>query len=273
MRTLIPTVVLFATAGLTGCAADSQSSPPQDDTPAADHEEPRHGEPAHWSYGDGDDGPAHWGDLDDAYSLCADGSHQSPVDLPAAPPAGDQVVIDVGDADGVVADTGHTFQFTVGDGGGTSLTFDDEEYDLVQMHYHVPSEHTVEGYPADVEFHFVHQSADGGLLVLGLMAEEGAENPGAQPFIDAVDDDEDETDTGLDLSAILPDDSAAYSYEGSLTTPACSEGVHWLVLEERIELSPEQLAVLTAAEDHNARPTQPLSDREIDGAHLDFVEK
>ncbi|GAB3158289.1 carbonic anhydrase family protein [Myceligenerans halotolerans] len=276
-RTVVPVVLLFTVAGLTSCSTNPVTSPPAEDT-----EQPAHGqEDVHWAYGDGDHDPAHWGELDDAFALCADGSRQSPVDLPAeAPDSDDEIHLEIEDTEGVVADTGHTFQLTVGEGDGTSLTYDDEEYHLVQMHYHVPSEHTVEGDPADVEFHFVHQSEDGGVLVLGLMAEEGEATPAMQPFIDAVnagdetdtdeeaDTDDEGTETALDLSTILLDDSSAYSYGGSLTTPPCTEGVHWLVLEERITLSPEQLEVLTDAEDHNARPTQPLGDREIEGTDV-----
>ncbi|MBE1877914.1 carbonic anhydrase [Myceligenerans pegani] len=274
-RTIVPAVLLFAVTGLTACAADPAPAPPAQEAEEAAPD----AEEVHWSY-DGEEGPAHWGELTDDFALCVDGSHQSPVDLPAEVPDSDhETHLEVEDTEGVVADTGHTFQLTVAD-GGTGLTYDGENYDLVQMHYHVPSEHTVEGDAADVEFHFVHQSADGGVLVLGLMGEEGEETPAMQPFIDAVnaehdtdtdeeaDTDDEGTETGLDLSTILPDDSSAYSYEGSLTTPPCTEGVHWLVLEERISLSPEQLEVLTGAEDHNARPTQPLGDREIDGTEV-----
>lgn len=268
-RTIVPAVLLFAVTGLTGCSGTPASSPPEptEDAATADTESEHDEAEVHWGYGDGEHGPAHWGELTDDFSLCVDGSHQSPVDLPGeVPETDDEAHLDIEDAEGAVADTGHTFQLTVED-GGMSLTYDGEDYDLVQMHYHVPSEHTVEGDPADVEFHFVHQSEDGGILVLGLMAEEGDETPAMQPFIDAVNADE-ETDTDLDLSTILPDDSSAYSYEGSLTTPPCTEGVHWLVLEDRITLSPAQLEVLTDAEDHNARPTEPLGDREIGGTEV-----
>ncbi|WP_460756429.1 carbonic anhydrase [Myceligenerans cantabricum] len=290
-RTLAPAVLLLTVAGLTGCTADA----PSDDGPAEaaepagdDGSEEDQPEEVHWGYGD--DGPARWGDLSDEYALCADGSHQSPVDLPAeVPAAGDETLIEVDDAEGVVADTGHTFQLTLGGadgggpdgdeeeddedggGGGTSLEYDGDEYHLVQMHFHVPSEHTVADDPADVEFHFVHQNADGDLLVLGLMGDEGDETPALQPFVDAVGADE-ETDTGLDLSDVFPRGSAHYSYDGSLTTPPCSEDVHWIVLEDRVTLAPEQLAVLTGAEDHNTRPTQPLTDREVEGGEATFDE-
>lgn len=271
-RAFTPAVLLLAVAGLTSCGGVPVSSPP---APANTVERPQEPAPepgadrVHWAY-DGDDGPTHWGELSDDFALCADGSHQSPVDLPArVPHGGGRTDVQVGDAEGAVADTGHTFQLTVNDGAGTSVIHDQVTYDLVQMHYHVPSEHTVAGDPADVEFHFVHRSPDGGVLVLGLLAEKGDKTPAVQPFIDAVRADE-QTETDLDLSRMLPGESPAYSYEGSLTTPPCTEGVQWLVLQERITLSSGQLAVLTRAEDHNARSTHPLGDREVDGTDLRF---
>ncbi|MBL0886721.1 carbonic anhydrase [Myceligenerans indicum] len=261
-RTLVPAFLPLTALALTGCGTDpTQALPDPVEEPAA-----------HWAYGDGVDAPAHWGELSEDYALCADGSHQSPVDLPAAVPAADGTTrIEVAAASGVIADTGHTFQLTIGAAGdGTGLAHDGERYDLVQVHFHTPSEHTVDGEPADAEFHLVHQNQDGDVLVVGLMAQEGDATPALRPFLDAVDAGK-ETTADLDLPRILPEESSAYSYGGSLTTPPCTEEVDWLVLEQQITLSPAQLAVLTGAENPNARPTLPLGDREIDGTTLEFV--
>ncbi|GAA1864378.1 carbonic anhydrase family protein [Myceligenerans crystallogenes] len=259
--------------GLAGCAAGGSAPgagdsavPVTGETAAA----PVAADEAHWSY-EGQTGPAHWGELSDEYALCADGSHQSPVDLPARVPAtGERVEFEVDEVEGVVEDTGHAFQLPADEGEGTSLGYDGEEYELVQMHFHTPSEHTVEKDPADIEFHFVHANERGELLVLGLLGDEGAETPALRPFVEAVDGG---PEAELDLAGLLPEGSAAYVYDGSLTTPPCSEDVHWIVLEDRVTLSAEQLGTLTGAgHDHNARPAAPLGDREITGGTATFDE-
>lgn len=40
---------------------------------------------------------------------------------------------------------------------------------------------------------------------------------------------------------LLPEDSGYYTYQGSLTTPPCSECVIWIVFKEPIEVSHEQV--------------------------------
>jgi len=65
----------------------------------------------------------------------------------------------------------------------------------------------------------------------------------------------------VDLSAVLPDAQTYFQYSGSLTTPPCSEGVAWQVLETPIEISQAQLDAFTAVVDGNFRPVQPLGER------------
>ena len=67
----------------------------------------------------------------------------------------------------------------------------------------------------------------------------------------------------LDLKALFPRDLATTRYEGSLTTPPCSEGVHWNLLSGMIELSQAQLSLLTGHYDNNNRPVQPLKGRPV----------
>lgn len=279
-RMPVVVVALAAVVGLAGCAAGGSESDAAgggagampEEVDDAEHAAAPHAAEAHWSY-EGETGTDHWGELSDEYALCADGSRQSPVDLPARVPAvvGDDVEFEVGDAAGVVEDTGHSFQLPVENGDGTGVEYDGEDYDLVQVHFHTPAEHTVEGDAADIEFHLVHATAAGELLVLGLMGDEGAATPALDPFVAAVGAG---SEAELELAAILPRNSAAYVYDGSLTTPPCSEDVHWIVLEERVTLSAEQLDALTGAgHDHNARPTAPLGAREVEGAETTFTEE
>jgi len=52
-------------------------------------------------------------------------------------------------------------------------------------------------------------------------------------------------------------------YTGSLTTPPCSEGVHWVLMQDVVQLSARQIAAFTAAYDGTDRPIQPVGNREV----------
>ncbi|MFI6425758.1 carbonic anhydrase [Promicromonospora sp. NPDC050880] len=214
----------------------------------------------HWSY-EGDEGPDEWGHLADEFAECEQGDAQSPIDLPEH--AGQKLAqhprIESSPTVGESVDTGHTVQL-VPDGDASRVEWKDETFDLAQVHFHVPSEHTVEGEPADAEFHFVHTAQDGQALVLGVLAEEGDENAAWQPFIDGAAA-PGATDLPIDVAAMLPEDPTFEEYAGSLTTPPCTEGVEWVVYHTPVELSADQIEALEAAYADNARPVQPQGDR------------
>ncbi len=214
------------------------------------------GKPAAWSYED-DTGPGYWADLSSAYAAC-DGTKQSPVNLAStrAPEAPPSLTLSYRSSEAQVVDTGHAVQ--VNTTGGT-LSFGGTTYDLQQFHVHTPSEHTVQGVPYAGEIHLVHQANDNTLAVLGIFVEEG-DTP--HPHLDAWISG---TDTTLSFHAetLLPKLRPYYTYEGSLTTPPCSEIVRWIVLDTPMQASSEQLKSLRAQHSGNARPVQPLNDRTI----------
>jgi carbonic anhydrase len=221
------------------------------------------GEAAHWSY-DGADGPAAWASLSADYTRCVDGSAQSPiaVDHPQDRPLPD-LRFDYRTASVEIRDTGHTEQVNVAP--ESSVVLDGVAYRLAQFHYHAPGEHTVDGRSFPAEFHFVHQSDAGALAVVGLLVTAGRHNPAWDPILEHLPNGTDEpvTVAALDLPALLPADRATTRYEGSLTTPPCTEGVHWNLLSGVIELSEAQLSLLTGHYDHNNRPVQPLAGRPV----------
>ena len=61
----------------------------------------------------------------------------------------------------------------------------------------------------------------------------------------------------------LPPKRGYYEFEGSLTTPPCSEGVRWFVLKQPVTLSQQQLDAFRKLYPRNARPTQPLNGRTV----------
>jgi carbonic anhydrase len=147
------------------------------------------------------------------------------------------------------------------------LTVGADSYALVQFHFHAPSEHTVDGEHFPLELHFVHQAEDGALAVVGVLIQEGTENPGFAPLWEQLPEPGSQATIRIPAGFkdyIFPDARAAvYHYSGSLTTPPCSEGVQWFVIRTPTRASREQINAFTEAYDHNNRPVQPLNDRNI----------
>lgn len=245
----VPALLLVSTGllALTGCAATADD----------------HGGTAHptWSY-DGAGAPEHWGSLADQYEQCSTGVRQSPVDLPAPRRAGAlDLRLPAAPVTGTTADNGHTVQFTVDDGPVTVVA--GAPHRLLQVHHHADSEHTVGGEPSAAEFHFVHADAAGDLLVLGVLAEVGAHNPAYEDYVAGATAGTGH-ETSADLAAMLPTERSFATYEGSLTTPPCTEGVRWVVFDDPVELGRDQLDELLAAHADNTRPVQELGERTVE---------
>ncbi len=214
-----------------------------------------------WSY-QGDTGPEHWADLSPCYAACA-GQSQSPIDLTGAA-ASDLERLEPGyqTAPGTPENTGHSIQVDI---QGGPLAIGGDRYDLVQFHFHTPSEHVIDGTAMAAEIHLVHADADERIAVLGLFVEQGAANAfmtTLAPFL--PNQDRADTPVALRLTDLLPDNLAYFTYDGSLTTPPCSQGLRWIVLKTPVTFSDDQLALLKSYfREGNARPTQPLNGRTI----------
>lgn len=218
---------------------------------------------AHWSY-DGASGPDHWGDLKAEYEACAAGAQQSPIDfrdVRSADLAAPQVNWHA--FTGQVINNGHTIQVNVAP--GSSMVLEGKTYQLLQFHFHHASEHTVDGKHYPLEAHFVHQAEDGTLGVLGVFFEEGASNPLLDHILALAPTGEGEAEETLQVDpfALLPTDLRMYRYEGSLTTPPCSEVVEWVVFKQPMQASKTQLNAFAALFDHNYRPVQSLNRRYV----------
>jgi carbonic anhydrase len=216
-----------------------------------------------WSYS-GADGPEQWGSLDSDYALCRSGQKQSPLDLVSATSSdlpNPQLAYVATDAR--ETNDGHTVQVDLRP--GSSLVLDGIPYQLLQLHFHSPSEHTVDGQSFPVEVHLVHRSDTGALAVVAVLVNGGVENPGLAPLLAAM-----PTKAGreariapFDPSVLLPADRRAFRYAGSLTTPPCSEGVTWLVMSTPIAASGPQIAAFARVLHGNSRPAQPRNGREL----------
>jgi len=218
-----------------------------------------------WGYS-GEGAPTNWASLSADYEACA-GSSQSPIDIVADDEA-QSVDVDMSytESGGILTGSGKLFKMEL-DGG--TLTLGDKEYDLIQFHFHTPSEHTVEGksYPAEV--HLVHAADDGTLAVIGVFYEVGEANEALAKFWDELPNVGSANPVDFNAAELLPEDRTTYTYDGSLTTPPCSEVVSWHVMKTPVSISQEQLDALSEMHGvQNNRPVQPLNDREIDTVTL-----
>lgn len=223
-------------------------------------------EPLHWGY-EGEAGPEHWGTLSDEYAVCDSGSEQSPIDLASANSA-DLANIEFNYQRSAIniLNNGHTVQVNYDE--GSYMQVEGVRYDLLQFHFHVPSEHTEAGQSFPAEVHLVHRNADGNLAVVGILLDEGDESvalASVWEHLPAEESDVHTADGSVNGQDLLPDERATYRYPGSLTTPPCSEGVSWFVMMEPMELSSQQLAALATIIDGSNRPVQELGERELVG--------
>ncbi len=223
-----------------------------------------HGE-VHWGY-TGEGAPEHWGDLKPEFAACKDGKSQTPInltgmvdiDLPAIEFNYDEVGV-------AVLNNGHAIQANYET--GSSIKVDGKEYKLIQFHFHNPSENVIEGKSFPIEAHLVHKSDDGKLAVIAVMFEEGAANAVVDTvwrYMPAKVNADKSSNETLNVMAMLPENKDYYAFDGSLTTPPCTEGVKWIVLKQPMTVSAAQVLkfqqIMKVA---NNRPLQPLNGRVI----------
>ncbi|MFZ9737910.1 MAG: carbonic anhydrase [Prochlorotrichaceae cyanobacterium] len=219
----------------------------------------------HWNYG-GSHNPTHWGDISEEFYLCAEGQAQSPIDLVNAIDSTPATLdFNYQPVPLVMMNNGHTIEAIYGEGSG--IRFDGETYRLLQFHFHTPSEHTIEGKAAAMELHLVHENAQHELAVVGVMIESGDLNPAIETLWGHIPETgvtEDIPGVEVDASQFLPQQHDYMTYQGSLTTPPCSEGVQWIVLDEPIYASEEQIEAFQALYPVNARPIQATHERQVE---------
>lgn len=214
---------------------------------------------AEWTY-EGEHGAEHWGDT---FATCGEGKNQTPININQAVDA-DLRPLDIqyqGAVTGLI-NNGHTVQSEIS--GFNSLLVDGKTFDLKQFHFHTPSENYIKNRQYPLEAHFVHADEAGNLAVVAVMYEFGdkrnanltkllADIPGSKEGVTLA--------SQVKLSDLLPDTEHYYRFTGSLTTPPCSEGVRWFVLQEPVQASKKQLSSLHEVMGDNNRPLQPINSR------------
>jgi carbonic anhydrase len=227
-------------------------------------------EAARWGY-TGPSGPTKWGKLEKAFATCASGTTQSPIDIPDAqvrkgdlPP----LLFNYKASPLKIIDDGHTIQ--VNYAPDSWLTVGGKRYELVEFHFHKPSEEKIDGKAHDMVAHLVHRSKDGKIAYVAVLLDQGKENALIKTLwsnLPQVKDKENVVATvQINAVGLLPQNKDYYTFKGSLTIPPCTEDVAWYVLKTPVQISAEEIGRFAKYYPMNARPVQPLNDRDILGS-------
>ena len=274
---------------MTGVAAATIAAPLLWPTPTL-RPAPARAETATWNHDPGSAlGPYRW--ADNGFPTCGRGVRQSPVDIRTRRTAahhGSPLLLKYQESELTVENTGHVIEVPIPTGVQAILRLDGDRYDLEQYHFHAPSEHAINGRLADVETHFVHHNAQGVTAVVGVLFRRGPE-PNA--LLDKIllsapalaggtvhvgDASPAELFDDLGRIALNRDGrvqvDSFYTYDGSLTTPGCTENVRWSVLAAAGQVSNAAVARLHevisrfpgyGGYPNNNRPPQPLNGRVV----------
>ncbi|MQM08978.1 hypothetical protein Taro_041835 [Colocasia esculenta] len=197
-------------------------------------------------------GPEDWWHLKPEWNVCKFGKRQSPIDLT------EPICIDIPlgilqtfhwPSPAILRNRGHDIMLGWQYGAGL-LHIDDVTYELKQCHWHSPAEHEINGRRPALEMHMVHQSAENKIAVIGILYEHGPPDP----FLAQLEEPlkriaygEKNVSVGNMYPSNLEVLSRYYRYEGSLTTPPCTEGVVWTVFRRVLTASQQQVELLKAA--------------------------
>jgi carbonic anhydrase len=218
----------------------------------------------HWGY-EGVAGPAAWGGLKPEFNLCASGQRQSPIDIRGGLGVDlEPVRFEYQPSRYSVVDNGHTVQVNVQ--GSNAIEIGTRRFELMQFHFHRPSEERIDGRQFEMSLHLVHKDAQGRLAVVGVLLDRGPAHPAVQQVWNNLPLEKGEEAPAralLNPLDLLPADRRYYTYMGSLTTPPCSEGVLWVVMRTPLAVTAEQIGIFARIYPMNARPPQAAAGRRI----------
>jgi len=223
----------------------------------------------HWGY-TGHEGPDNWGDLSPKYEMCKVGKSQSPIniskDVTVTTDGLKPIKFHYVTSASEIINNGHTVQVNVKD--GSYIIIDGKTFDLKQFHFHTPSENQINSKNFPLEAHFVHAAKDGSLAVISLMYEQGVENKVIKKLWSRMPHEAGKSNSckieAAMFTTMIPKNHEYYRFNGSLTTPPCSEGVRWMVLKNYSHISKAQVdEFLHLLHHENNRPVQPINARKV----------
>jgi len=271
MHKNIPLIIIFLLvvsliSSLANAANSDNHSPAHPSKQSKLHNTtPTHQHETHWGY-TGAGGPHAWGELLNEYSTCKTGKYQSPVDISSVTIGPmPNIRLNYKSSTVRVINNGHTIKVEYD--AGSTIQVSAKSYQLLQFHFHSPSEHTIGGKAYPMVAHLVHQASDGHLGVLAVLFIEGRENAFLQQFWNSLPQNQGDKfvdrKTKINMKNLLPRKLQYFNYIGSLTTPPCSEGVNWMLLAHPVEASRQQIDKFLALFPQSVRPVAPLNGRVV----------
>lgn len=217
-----------------------------------------------WSYA-GETGPENWASINSENYACS-GKNQSPINLSVFTEADSTpITFNYTNSGNEIVNNGHTVQ--INHTPGSFIELDGKIFELLQLHFHTPSENHINGVSYPLEAHLVHSDPKGNLAVIAVMYEQGTENQQLKAPWSQMPQHPNEIillSTWLNAESLLPDNRAYYRFNGSLTTPPCTEGVRWLVLKKPLQVSAKQIKrLMESLGGPNNRPLQPVNARSV----------
>lgn len=208
-----------------------------------------------WSYV-GRTGPDHWSKLDEKYAQCNYGQMQSPINLEKQNMLSNKEEIKF---------HYEACENSINAKNSKHIEIGDNVFKMLKFHFHMPSEHSIDYMRYPAELHLVHMDENGKLAVVGIFLTIGKEDNTSIDNIIAAsgrsNQEKYKVEDG-DLMSLIPKDKRYLHYQGSLTTPPCSEGVEWYVFKKPLVISQEEMKNLRKLiPDDNARPIQDAKER------------
>lgn len=218
----------------------------------------------HWGYS-GLEGPSNWAALSPDNSVCS-GKNQSPINVSNSIDANlPAIQFNYKTGGHEILNNGHTVQVNYQQ--GSSIHIDGTDFMLLQFHFHTPSENNIHGLSYPLEAHFVHTDNQGNLAVVAVMFTLGTENKAlSSAWLNMPQHAGDihQLSQIINANTLLPSSLDYYRFNGSLTTPPCSEGVRWFVMKNAITISAQQIDTFSKVlHEPNNRPLQPINARTI----------
>ena len=213
-----------------------------------------------WAF-EGPLGPENWGER---YAMCARGRNQAPINI-AGPlmRVKYDLVQDYRNGPLAMVNDGKTVVVNVSP--GSRMRIDSLPYELVSLTFQRPSGEQIDGKPAPMGIHFLHRDLNGKMVTVVVLLKEGNENPGIKllwSHMPAKEGPEVKPEgVSINPANLLPRDMKFFRYDGSLSTPPCSENMRYYVLKEPINISREQ--ILQFPYKVASRPVQPQNGRPI----------
>ncbi|MBC2024488.1 carbonic anhydrase [Listeria booriae] len=277
-KTIIATALVLGIGTLAGCGTQSSdntakkdTTPKQETTAKATPNNEK--QVLDWSYS-GKTGPSNWGEIKPAYAISKTGKAQSPVKIDTTKTKKDAKITNITykyqPTSFKLIRKDQMIQATAQPAKGrpdSTINVGGKDYTLKTINIHTPAEHQIDNKKMDAELQLVHTSKDNKTVIISVLVKSGAENKAIGDLTSVVanstNNKEQTLKTTISTLGLIPTNDKHFTYQGSLTTPATTEGVTWFVYETPITMSTKQLDQLKSKLADNNRPTQPLNERVI----------